>query len=165
MSEAAVQAPTPKKRSAKSFIIVGAVALLVAAAAAAWWTLRPAAPAAGDASPSAPVARTPSVYLPLEQFTVNLSDEGGERFAQIAVTLELIDSQTESTLKSRMPTIRNAILLLLSSSTSRELLTVAGKQKLAEQIATIAGGEAGWRAGAARANPVLGAHFSHFIVQ
>lgn len=169
----------PKRRSRRPLMIAAAGALLAAGAGAAWWTTRSAPGADGE---SATAKRTESVFLPLEQFTVNLADEGGERFAQLSLTLEVADGRAEAALKSRMPAIRNAILLLLSSSTSADLLTVAGKQKLAAQVAGIAARELGWQAdgdaaapGTAqprktslaqgRPNPVLAVHFSHFIVQ
>ncbi|HMM51118.1 MAG: flagellar basal body-associated FliL family protein [Burkholderiales bacterium] len=169
----------PKQRSRRPLLIAAAGALLAAGAGAAWWTTQRAPAANGDQTVA---ARTDSVFLPLEQFTVNLADEGGERFAQLSLTLEVADGRAEAALKARMPAIRNAILLLLSSMTSADLLTVAGKQKLAAQIARIAARELGWQAeggpdapGAAqprkaslaqgRPNPVLAVHFSHFIVQ
>lgn len=177
--QAAPQDTSPKKRSKKPLVIVAAVVLLAAGGGGAWWMTRPAADGHAAAEPA---PRANSVFVPLEQFTVNLADDGGERFAQLAMTLEVVDSHTEVALKARMPAIRNAILLVLSSSSSKDLLTVAGKQKLAEQVATIAGRELGWQAetaGAAepaaeprkvslsqaRPNPVLAVNFSHFIIQ
>ncbi|MFP5407258.1 MAG: flagellar basal body-associated protein FliL, partial [Gammaproteobacteria bacterium] len=110
-----------------------------------------------------------SSFLPLDPFTVNLADEGGERMAQIGVTLEVADSETETALKARMPALRNGILLQLSASQSSELLTLAGKQRLAARIAELAGGHVGWKndpaAARPRPNPVEAVHFSQFIVQ
>ncbi|HMN63443.1 MAG: flagellar basal body-associated FliL family protein [Burkholderiaceae bacterium] len=177
--QAATQDTPPKKRSRRPLVVVAAVALLAAGGGGAWWMTRPAADghAAAESSP-----RASSVFVPLDQFTVNLADDGGERFAQLAMTLEVVDSHAEAALKARMPAIRNAILLLLSASSSKDLLTVAGKQKLADQVAAIAGHELGWQAEAAgaaepavqprkvslsqaRPNPVLAVNFSHFIIQ
>lgn len=177
--QAAPQDISPNKRSRKSLVVVAAVALLAAGGGGAWWMTRPAAD--GHAAAEA-ATRANAVFVPLDQFTVNLADEGGERFAQLAMTLEVVDGQAEVALKARMPAIRSAILLVLSSSTSKDLLTVAGKQKLAEQVAAIAGRELGWQAEAAgatetaaqprkvslaqaRPNPVLAVNFSHFIIQ
>ena len=85
-----------------------------------------------------------------------------------------------------MPAVRNSILLLLSSSQSTELLTVAGKQKLAGRIAELTGQQLGGQPPPeaplpssgnefvaarqtsqhrGRPNPVEAVHFSHFIVQ
>ena len=43
-----------------------------------------------------------------------------------------------------MPAVRNAVLMLLSSKTSKELLTVAGKEQLADELAMAAGIQIGW---------------------
>lgn len=168
---------TPKKRARRPLVLAAAGTLLAAGAGAAWWTMRPAP---GTNAASTATARAESVFLPLESFTVNLADAGGERFAQLSLTLEVVDARAETALKARMPAIRNAVLLLLSSNTSADLLTVAGKQKLAGQVAGIAARELGGQAEAAapgaaqprkaslaqgRPNPVLAVHFSHFIVQ
>lgn len=177
--QAAPQDTPPKKRSRKPLVVVAAVVLLAASGGGAWWMTRPAADGHASAE-SAP--RASSVFVPLDQFTVNLADDGGERFAQLAMTLEVVDGHAEAALKARMPAIRSAILLVLSSSSSKDLLTVAGKQKLADQVAAIAGRELGWQAEAAgaaepaaqprkvslpqaRPNPVLAVNFSHFIIQ
>ncbi len=177
--QAAPPDTAPKKRARKPLVIVAATVLLATCAGAAWWATRPSP--GGDESATAP-ARANSVFVPLEQFTVNLADQGGERFAQLSLTLEVVDGHAEVALKGRMPAIRNAVLLLLSSNTSAELLTVAGKQKLTGQVAAIAARELGWQAdagataqaaaqprkaslGQGRPNPVVAVHFSHFIVQ
>ncbi len=177
--QAVSQDAAPQARSRKTLWIIVAVALLAAGGGGAWWTTRASA---DDPEAASAPARASAVFVPLEQFTVNLADDGGERFVQLAMTLEVVDSQTELALKTRMPAIRNGILLLLSSSSSKDLLTIAGKQKLADQVAAIAGRELGWQAPAeaatddaaqprrvslarGRANPVLAVNFSHFIIQ
>lgn len=162
-------------------LLILAVALLAAAGAAAWWLK--AGPATDDEAATA--STQARIFVPLEQFTVNLADEGGERIAQIAVTLEVADDRHEIAIKRQMPAIRNTILLLLSSRKSQDLLTTTGKQQLAGQIAEAIGIELGWQPVAdadpaaadraarprraaptqARPNPVAAVLFSHFIIQ
>ena len=65
---------------------------------------------------------------------VNLADPGGERFAQIGITLEVADAKTADLVKQYMPSIRSGILMLVSQRTSEELLQREGKEKLARDI-------------------------------
>ena len=65
---------------------------------------------------------------------VNLADPGGDRFAQVGITLELADGKTSEKVKSHMPKIRSGVLLLLSQRTTDELLTREGKEKLALDV-------------------------------
>ena len=177
----------PAKRSRKPILIVAAALALAGAGTAAWLLARPADNASASAAGASARVRTNTVFVPLEQFTVNLADEGGERFAQVAVTLEVADAATENSIKTRMPAIRNSILMQLSSLESKELLTVSGKELLASRIIVLTARELGWQASGAkpadprlkpvepqrapeksapdRPNPVAAVHFSHFIVQ
>ena len=65
---------------------------------------------------------------------VNLADPGGERFAQIGITLEVVDAKTADQVKQYLPSIRSGILMLVSQRTSGELLQREGKEKLANDI-------------------------------
>jgi flagellar FliL protein len=167
----AQDAPLAKRRKTPILILLAALLLLGGGGAAAWILMKPDATHASDAAdgPPARAKKHASPFVPLDPFTVNLADKGGERMAQIGVTLEVVDSETEAAVKARMPALRNAILLQLSASESSDLLTLAGKQRLAGRIAELAGGHVGWKsdpaAARARANPVEAVHFSQFIVQ
>ena len=130
-------APKPAKKK-KLIIIIGAVVLLlVMAGGAAVWVMasRKALDEDGqevDAKSSA-VASVPT-FLPMENMVVNLADPGGDRFAQIGITLEVEDAKTAEQVKVYLPTIRSGILLLVSQRTSTELLLREGKEKLASDI-------------------------------
>lgn len=84
-------------------------------------------------TPARKVALVPT-FLPLENMVVNLADPGGERYAQIGITLELQDEATATTVKQYMPSIRNGILMLVSQRTADELLQREGKEQLATDI-------------------------------
>ncbi|MCO5099837.1 MAG: flagellar basal body-associated FliL family protein [Burkholderiaceae bacterium] len=163
MSEAASVTEIPRPNRAKKWTLgVGVAIALTVAAVGGTQLLR----SDGDDAPAAARKREP-VFVSLEQFTVNLSDEGGERFAQIGVTLEVADERVDKALRARMPAVRNSVLLLISSKKSEELLTLDGKKRLAEQIAATANAalddsEAKPSGGA---SPIAGVNFSHFIVQ
>ena len=138
-------APPPKAGKKKLLLIVGvAVLALVLIGGVAFWLMKSRAAAAEDDADGAPAAhavakhddaaKTPPVYLPLEPFTVNLADRDGERFAQIAVTLEIDDAHFGDQLKLYLPAIRHNVLMTLAQKTAAELLTREGKELLARQI-------------------------------
>ncbi|MBK1683812.1 hypothetical protein CKO18_09545 [Rhodoferax fermentans] len=127
-------------------IIVGVVLLLVLGGGGAFFVIskqRAAAAAAdeeGGAEPAAhataahDAAKTPPVYLPMDNMVVNLADPGGERVAQVGITLEVLDAKAVDTVKAYMPTIRSGILMLLSQRSADDLLSAEGKQKLIDDI-------------------------------
>lgn len=137
----------PKKGKKGLILIIAAVLLLVGGGGAAWFFLKGKGDGE-DAGAHAEEARKKEqkkarVFLPLEQFTVNLADEG-DRFAQVAVILEITNNNIAEEIKTEMPAVRNKILLLLSSKQSKELLTLEGKEKLARQIAEVTSRTIGW---------------------
>lgn len=76
----------------------------------------------------------PPAFVALDPFIVNLADKENERFAQIGLTLQVDDPKMAEEIKTYMPAIRNAVLMILSHKTSDQLLTQEGKEQLAEQI-------------------------------
>jgi flagellar FliL protein len=132
------------------------------------------------------------VFVPLDLFTVNLADRDADRYAQITIALELRDEKSAEVIKNHMPIIRNYILMTLSYKTAAELLERDGKKRLAQElnreIARALGLQVAEEAGAAPASapagedgappprrkpklkpeeisPVVGVHFSNFIIQ
>lgn len=128
------------------------------------------------------------IFVALDPFTVNLADRELERYAQVALTLELDEARTEGLVKSYMPAIRNNILMVLAHKTSAQILSNEGKRALAGEIQRATSralgyevdepepGEADAEGDAARrkkrpkprpqpALPVVAVHFSNFIVQ
>jgi flagellar protein FliL len=81
-----------------------------------------------------PKPGTPPVFLPVDPFTVNLSDKDVDRYAQIAVTLEVVDQKTADMLKNYMPAIRSGVLMVLSHKSATDLLSKEGKEKLQKEI-------------------------------
>ena len=129
-------AAAPAQAKSKKLIVIGAlVALLVVAVAAVLlvMTKKSHDDAYGDEEPTKKVALVPT-FLPLENMVVNLADQGGDRFAQVGITLELQDDATATLVKQYMPSIRNGILMLVSQRTADELLLREGKEKLADDI-------------------------------
>ena len=72
--------------------------------------------------------------MPLENFTVNLQLEDSPQYLQVGLTLKIADSAYTDAIKLNMPDIRNRILLLLSSKKASQIVTLAGKQALVDEI-------------------------------
>lgn len=141
--EAAADGAPPAK-SKKLLIIVGAlVVVLLIVAGGGFFLLKKSQAAADEEGGEAPAPKaashspppgTPPAYLPLDNMVVNLADPGGERVAQIGITLEVQDAHASDTVKAYLPTIRSGILMLISQRTADELLKPEGKEKLAKDI-------------------------------
>jgi len=127
-----------------------------------------------------------SAFVALDTFTVNLADRDADRYAQVQLSLELNDEGATQLIKNFMPVIRNNILLVLSHKMAAELLEKDGKIKLSEEIkvevaralgmeppetdsqsAATTGAAAKGKPKAATEDfsPVVGVHFSNFIIQ
>jgi flagellar FliL protein len=91
--------------------------------------------AAAPAEGSSHEAMSPPTYLPLDPFVVNLADRDSDRYAQVGITLEVESSVAADQMRAYMPAIRNAILMVITRKTSRELLDPMGKEQLADEIA------------------------------
>lgn len=186
--DTAEAAKAPAKSKKLLIIIMGAVLLLALVGGGAFFYISKQRAAAEDgdgapsekASSSHSAAKMPPTYLPLDSMVVNLADPGGERVAQIGITLEVIDAHAVDTVKGFLPSIRSGILMIISQRTAEELLKPEGKQKLAQDILMEAsipfgGGEAehdeapqSKKKKAKREHiefPVVGVLFSSFIVQ
>lgn len=190
--EEAEVAKPPAKSKKMLIIIVAAVLLLVLAGGGAFLYIskqRAAAAAADEeggehapteqAADSHGAAKSPPVYLPMDNMVLNLADPGGERVAQVGITLEVRDAAAADSVKAYMPTIRSGVLMLLSQRTSEDLLSAEGKQKLIEDIlretsVPFGGGEEEEPAATDKKKtkkkvvkqfPVIGVLFSSLIVQ
>lgn len=132
-------APAKSKKMLVIIIVVVLLVVLIGGGAAAWLLMSRSNPEAEEGAAPAPVAakespKTPPTFLPIENMVVNLADPGGDRFAQIGITLEVADAKTSDTVKQYLPSIRSGILLLVSQRSSEELLQREGKEKLARDI-------------------------------
>lgn len=199
---AAAEAPAAPKGKKKLIVIVAAAVLLLGGGGGAALMLMKKKPADAEGGeetaqvekakpkPKAPT-RDPKavpVFAPLDPFTVNLADREVERYAQVAVTLELDDAKTEAQVKTYMPAIRNNILMVLAHKTSSQILDNDGKLKLAGEIQRASSRALGYdveepeeesdeeeadakpkkkkrKKTVEVALPVIAVHFSNFIVQ
>lgn len=184
-TEEAPKAP-PAKSKKLLIIIVGVVFLLALLGGGVVFYISKQRAAAEEghgpgatekaAAPAEP--KKPPTYLPLDSMVVNLADPGGERVAQIGITLEVLDIGSVESVKAFLPTIRSGILMTISRRTATELLTPEGKQQLAKDILreTALPFDGGNSAATPKKHdtkahsdrpdlPVVGVLFSSFIVQ
>lgn len=137
MATESAEAPAAKPKKKMMLIIIVAVLVLAIGGGAAFFLMgRNKHAEEGEEAVAAaePKDKAPPTFLAIENMVVNLADPGGDRFAQVGVTLELLDKKAEEKVKAYMPSIRNSILLLISQRTSEELLQREGKEKLANDI-------------------------------
>ena len=126
-------APPPAAKKGKAMLFIGlAVAVLGAGGGGAWWYMH-REPANPEKQHKVEPAKPP-VFAPLDTFTVNLQQEETAQFAQIGLTLRMVDEAAVNELKLRMPEVRDRILLMISGKKPAQLLSVEGKRKLAEEI-------------------------------
>jgi flagellar FliL protein len=142
MSTVAANATPPAKPKSKKllFILIGVVVLALIGAGGAFFILKKNTAVDEDGEETSESAkddrasRTPPSFLALESMVVNLADPGGNRFAQLGITLQVVDAKMAEELKIYMPSIRNAILMLVSQRTSEDMLQLEGKEKLSVDI-------------------------------
>lgn len=200
---AAAEAPAAPKGKKKLIVIVAAALALLGGGGGGALLLLKKKPVDEDGEATAQVdkakpkakhagpARDPKVaptFVPLDPFTVNLADREVERYAQVALTLELDEQKTEMLVKNYMPAIRNNILMVLAHKTSPQILGAEGKTKLAGEIQRATARALGYEVEEPEdeaaddedstqpkkkrrkktvdvALPVVAVHFSNFIVQ
>jgi len=183
----------PKKSRKKLFIIVGVVLVLLLglAGGGTLFYMKKKAAAAAEAEAEAETGPAKAVkrdrklkptFVSLDLFTVNLADRDADRYAQIQMAFELSDEKATEMVKNFMPVIRNSVLVTLSHKTSAELLEKDGKLKLSSELRREVAKALGMEpppeedqtasAPKAKANvlpedisPVIGVHFSNFIIQ
>lgn len=183
------EAPAKPKSRKLLFIIIGVVVLALIGAGTALFLLKKAqsedeedgTELTAEEEHAAPLRdpKTPPTFLPLDSMVVNLADPGGNRFAQLGITLQLADAKTGEEMKTYMPSIRNGILILVSQRTAEQMLRTDGKQALIQdimaEISNVMGYDyerpdaepaaQGKKKKKAAPNPLEGVLFSSFIVQ
>ena len=191
---AVADAAPPKKGKKKLLIIVGIVLLLLVAGGAVAVVMIKRAQAAAEADGEGGAAKAHAeepveskaapIFVPLDSFTVNLADRDADHYAQVGITLEVVDDKAAEKIKQYMPAIRNNILLALADKTAAQLMDREGKTRLAEQIRRETARALGYRvddpmpaasgaAGHAPVSkakkpvelPVTAVQFSNFIIQ
>jgi flagellar FliL protein len=126
------QPEKPKKKSSLKLIIIASVALaIIASGAIAGYFLMT------KADPKKPLPEKPVVISvwPMDAFIINIAETNGERYLKLVIQLEVSEPAVGPELEQFKPRIRDSILDLLTSKTFKDLVDLAGKQRLREDIA------------------------------
>ena len=70
----------------------------------------------------------------IDPFIVNILDDQESRYLKAAITLEVDTPETTMEVNSRMPQIKDAILLLIGNKTFGELSDIQGKLQLRAEL-------------------------------
>ena len=98
------------------------------------------------------------VVVELKPFIVNLEDPKARHFLKATIALEVKDDDAKAAVEKYKIKIRNDILLLLSSKTLEDVITIEGKVRLKDEIMS-------------RISRIIGAgrlknvYFTQFVVQ
>ena len=103
-------------------------------------------------------AAAPGVMFDLDPFIVNLADTPEIRYLKLTVKLEADNEGVEADLTARVPQIRDAILVLLSSKDANAVRTTQGKFQLRDEITQRING-------LLQKPGVRSAYFTEFVVQ
>ncbi len=159
---------TGKKGGSKLLLIIIVLLLLVIAGGAGAFFLLYSAPSdeeiakeiQKDETPKVSSSEEPQIGITIElkPFIVNLADPKASHFLKATITLEVKDDKTKDLTEKMLPKIRNDILLLLSSQTLEDVISIEGKVRLRDEII-------------ARVSRIIGrgrlknVYFSQFVVQ
>jgi flagellar protein FliL len=110
------------------------------------------------ASGKAGQTATPGVMFDLDPFIVNLADVPDVRYLKLTVKLEVDNDAVSADLSARVPQVRDAVLVLLSSKDVNAVRTTQGKFQLRDEITQ--------RINGLLPKPgVRSAYFTDFVVQ
>jgi flagellar FliL protein len=103
-------------------------------------------------------AAAPGVMFDLDPFIVNLADVPDIRYLKLTVKLEVDNEAVSTELSARVPQVRDAVLVLLSSKDVNAVRTTQGKFQLRDEITQ--------RVNGLLPKPgVRSAYFTDFVVQ
>jgi flagellar FliL protein len=146
-------------------IIAGVIILLLIIAGAALFFLKPVPETVKDMDPGlgvpVPVISQSQAIGPMvkiDEFIVNIISEEGNHYVKASLTIELDKVEVVEETHSRMPQIRDSILLLVGNKTFEELHDLQGKKQLkAELVSKINS--------FLQAGKVKAIYFTDFVVQ
>lgn len=103
-------------------------------------------------------AASPGAMFDLDPFIVNLADTPEVRYLKLTLKLEVDSEAVAAELSARIPQIRDAILVLLSSKDVNAVRTTQGKFQLRDEITQRING-------LLKKPGVRSAYFTEFVVQ
>ncbi|HSO59535.1 MAG TPA: flagellar basal body-associated FliL family protein [Desulfobacterales bacterium] len=159
-------------------ILVGLLLVLVIALGGGlfmiYTKLPPASPKAVEPAPEAGAEAVAEKAKPegigavvsMETFIVNLADPGGNRYLRVTMDLEMAGKPADKSAAKtagdeptkRMPQIRDAILMILSTKRFADISTPEGKSALREEILSAANG-------LLASSQITRIYFKEFVIQ
>jgi flagellar FliL protein len=147
--ERALETPAPEKppKSFKLLIIVGVLAVvLVSGVAVVWYVFL----APQSSEESSVVGKIKNLWASekkssgtgqghiykMEPFLVNLVDPAQLRYLKITLHVESTQEKENEEYEKRLPQLRDAILIILSSKNYKDIMESEGKTSLREEIKT-----------------------------
>lgn len=133
----------PKGGKNLLIIIVAAAILVIGVGAAAYFvgvknaTSASVSPPAEEKKANSSAARKSEDLGPMiqvDEFLINLLDKEANRYLKATMTLEVDNQATLEEIQTRMPQIRDAILLHTSNKTFNELHDLQGKMQLRTEL-------------------------------
>jgi flagellar FliL protein len=100
----------------------------------------------------------PGVMFDLDPFIVNLADTPDVRYLKLTLKLDVESEAVVAELSARVPQIRDAVLVLLSSKDVNAVRTTQGKLQLRDEITQRVNG-------LLKKSGVRSAYFTEFVVQ
>ena len=128
-------AAQPKKSNMMMFIIIGLLVVILGLGGFFGYTMfiKKDDEAQNNAKKQAVKA---TVIYSLKSFIVNLMDKSGvgKRYLKLTMELEIESEKSRTMIDGMKPQVRDAILLMLSSQTIKEINSVEGKLALKQRI-------------------------------
>ncbi|GJL57205.1 MAG: flagellar basal body protein FliL [Nitrospirales bacterium] len=142
-------------------IIIAGVLLLGGGGGAAWYFMSGQEETSGEHNEHAKAEtghEEPGPVMELDPFLLNLADREELRFLKVSIKLELDRPEDKTDYQHKIPAIRDALLVLLSSKESQLLRSVNGKRRVREEIMTRVNG-------VMSKGKVANVYFTDFIIQ
>lgn len=79
---------------------------------------------------------TKTMVYDMDPIIVNLADKEAPKYLKVKLNIETYEQKPNREYPRRLPQLRDAILTVLSSKTSGEILNAEGKKRLKEEIVT-----------------------------
>ncbi len=145
MAEENTEAEESGGGSKKLIIIIGAaVVLLLIIGVAVYFLFLKKPPAEETKTTAATEIAAPTIeqqsnigpMLDIKEFIVNIISEDTPHYVKASLTLELSNELVAEEATSRMPQIRDAVLLLIGNKTYEELQDLQGKKQLKAELKT-----------------------------
>lgn len=127
-------------------IIIVLVVLLFGGGFAGWWFFlsgsdeapaekeEPAQTEEADKKAEGEGEQKPGTIVDMKPYVVNLADPGGKRYLKLTMAVDAGNEKLRQEIESRMPQIRDSILLLLTSKKYEDVAAAAGKIRLKNEL-------------------------------